>query len=66
MNCSLRLTSITYFSPSAAPIHRSAWKKNSTKFTVARSTARVQISRKRCVVARDHGAKPLGAGHIRG
>src|SRR5215211_7793635 len=35
MNSSLRLTSITCFSPNAAPIHRSAWKKNSAKFTVA-------------------------------
>src|SRR5215211_9029771 len=34
MNCSLRPTSITYFSPSAAPMHRSAWKGNSRKFAI--------------------------------
>src|SRR5215211_167251 len=33
MNCSLRPTSITYFSPSTAPIHGSAWKGNSPKST---------------------------------
>src|SRR5215208_2923804 len=32
MNPSLRLASITHFSPSAAPIHPSSWNKNSRKF----------------------------------
>src|SRR5215208_3846624 len=32
MNPSLRLASITHFSPSAAPIHPSSWNRNSRKF----------------------------------